>query len=127
MKRYFSFLLLIVFFGAGCDKDDPFPPAPPTADKTPPSVEITTPEDGYSYVQGDIVSIKATADDNVAVKRVDFYRNGIFMFSDPSQPYETQWSTNKITSIGAHIISARAYDQADNEAESAEVSINIYE
>ncbi|MCP4566661.1 MAG: hypothetical protein GY841_03660 [FCB group bacterium] len=127
MKRYTSFLLLIVFFGAGCDKDDPLPPAPPTADETPPTVEITTPMDGYSYTQGDIINIKASADDNVAVVRVIFYRDGIFMFSDPSEPYETEWSTNKITSTGSHIITARAYDQADNEAESAEVSINIYE
>jgi hypothetical protein len=66
------------------------PPPPPPADTTPPTASITSPTGGT--VSG-TVTVAASASDNVAVSRVDFYVNGSLVGSDSAAPYQYAWNT----------------------------------
>jgi peptidoglycan/xylan/chitin deacetylase (PgdA/CDA1 family) len=88
----------------------------------PPSVAVTAPASG-STVAGS-VDVTADASDNVAVDRVDFFRNGILIGTDSSAPYAIAWDTTA-ASNGPHPITATAIDTSLNSTTSAPVSLTV--
>jgi hypothetical protein len=90
-------------------------------DQTAPTVDITTPADG-STVSG-IVTISATAADNVGVTRVDFFANDVLIGTSSAGPnYSVSWDTSALA--GSFTIRARAFDAAGNFADDS-VSVTV--
>lgn len=86
-----------------------------------PTVKIVSPIAG-STVSG-VVTIKATASDDLAVKKVELYVDNVLKKTDAIAPYEYSWDTLAALS-GTHTIKAIAYDAADA-AGSDEISVNV--
>src|SRR5207249_7054147 len=78
-------------------------------DTTPPTVTIT------SVTQKDKshLLVKGTASDDVKVTRVELYVDGSFYAKDGSTPYQFTIDLNRL-SIGAHVLTLKAYDAAGN-------------
>jgi len=91
-------------------------------DQVSPTVAVTAPASGSS-VSG-TVAINASASDDVAVLRVELYRDGgVLLGTDPTSPYSLSWDSTTVTP-GAHTLYAKAYDQ-DNVTTSATVSVTV--
>ena len=97
-------------------------PAQQPADTVAPTVTMTAPSAG-STVSG-IVTLAATASDNVGVDRVDFYVNSLVVGSASRAPYQVSWDSRSSTN-GGIALSARAYDAAGNNQSSATVSVTV--
>ena len=94
----------------------------PPADKTPPTVSITSPTGGG--VVGTI-TVSASASDNVGVNRVELYVNGTLVGIDASAPYQFSWKTTSIANGPAQLKTV-AYDAAGNLAQSPTVSVWVF-
>ncbi len=88
----------------------------------PPVVSIVSPPSGSSAVNGDPLSIKAQATDDVAVASVDFLVNGQVVFTDTSFPYEVDVFVSAASSL---TIGARATDFAGNIGTAVPVLVNV--
>lgn len=91
------------------------------ASNPPPSVSITSPTAGASFITGDIVNITATATDNGSVTGVEFFVDGNLLSTDNTAPYEATYTST----LGNHILTARATDNAGLQATSAAISIVV--
>lgn len=91
-------------------------------DATPPLVSITSPANNTS-ISG-IVNITANATDNVGISKVEFYLDGVLLSTSTSSPYSASWDTNTAT-LGAHTLTAKAYDSSGNSTVSSPVLITI--
>jgi subtilisin family serine protease len=89
-----------------------------TADTTAPTVAIT------SYTSGAkaMLSVSATASDNVGVSGVELYVDGTLVATDTSAPYTFSVNTRKWSS-GTHTLVCKAYDAAGNVGVSSPVTI----
>jgi beta-glucanase (GH16 family) len=83
-----------------------------TTDRTAPSVAITSPQNGATVRRNTNVTVSATASDNVAVSKVEFYAGATLLGTDTAAPYSATWKTG--TRKGFQTISAKAYDPAGN-------------
>jgi archaellum component FlaF (FlaF/FlaG flagellin family) len=97
-------------------------PPPPTPDTTAPSVTLSAPSAG-STLSG-MVTLTATASDNVAVATVGFLIDGAQIGSTTSSPYKLSLDSTSLTN-GAHTISARAVDSSGNAKTSAAVAVTV--
>lgn len=92
---------------------DPPPPPPPSEDFEAPYVEITSPP-MFSYVrQNSLVTIRASAIDNVGVSRVEFYVDLVGKCVDTEAPYTCNWVVPRGRGL-YYLIEAVAYDAAGN-------------
>ncbi|HKY31067.1 MAG TPA: Ig-like domain-containing protein [Candidatus Polarisedimenticolia bacterium] len=92
------------------------------ADRTPPTVSITTPASGIS-VSG-TVTVAATADDDVGVAGVQFKLDGLNLGAEvTAPPFTIQWNTASLS--GARVLTAVARDAAGNVTTSAPVNVNV--
>lgn len=102
------------------------PPLPVTVniDVTPPTVALVSPTAHGRFVTPQTVLLAATANDNVAVSKVEFLLDGNVISTDPIAPFNGTWP---ITSAhnGLHTWAARAYDKAGNTTTSPETSIDV--
>lgn len=80
-------------------------------DNTPPTVQLTAPAAGSSV--SNTVNITATAADDVAVSKVEFYVNNVLAGTDTSSPYSYSWDTLQFVNE-SHLLEVRAYDAAGN-------------
>jgi len=88
-----------------------------------PTVALTSPAAGQSYVQGSAIALAATASDtDGTVSRVEFYADGAKLGEDTSAPYSFSWSG---ATVGSHTLSAVAYDNAGASKTSAGVGITV--
>lgn len=87
-----------------------------TTDTTKPTVTLTSPANGARYAQYSTVPAAATASDNKAVTKVNFYVNGYRKCTDTTAPYTCNFSMLRGTSIS---VKARAYDAAGNYSDSS--------
>ena len=94
------------------------------ADRTAPTVSITSPASGTTYATAQTVTIAATASDNVGVARVEFYRNGALAGTDSAAPYSYAWSISSSLN-GSHSWTARAFDAKGNNSTSSAVSLSV--
>jgi thermitase len=90
------------------------------ADTAPPTITITSPQNG-STVSGN-VSVLVNAADNVGVVRVELYVDGGLTAVSASAPFTTKWNSRRATT-GAHTIQAKAYDAAGNACLSQTVTV----
>jgi len=91
-------------------------------DITPPAVAISSPTVD-STVSG-TVTVTASATDNVGVNKVEFYENGVLRAAVNAAPYSYSWNTLAVTN-GSYSLSARAYDNTGNSAQSTDVSVTV--
>ena len=106
-----------------CDKDDDISTAP-TKDTIPPTVEITSPENG-AIVTG-TVDIDIAVYDNKGVTIVEMIKNGSVSATDETSPFGFTWDTDA-AATGTHYLQARAYDAAGNIGLSNTVAVTIAE
>lgn len=90
-------------------------------DNTKPNISITEPINN-SLLNGTI-NIKATANDVNGISKVEFYVGSSPIGEDDSSPYEISWDSKSV-SDGVHIITAKAYDVANN-TNTASITVNI--
>ena len=78
---------------------------------TPPSVSITSP--AANAVVNGVITISATASSSAGIARVDFYADATLHGTATSAPYSQAWDTTGYAN-GAHTLTAKAYDPANN-------------
>lgn len=87
-----------------------------------PTVSLDSPPNGAT-VSGTVL-VTASAADDVAVTRVEFYLDGALQASDEAAPYA--WSWNTTTTInGNHGLQAHAYDAAGSVGTSDVVAVTV--
>src|SRR5881296_936851 len=91
-------------------------------DKTPPTVAISSPTAGQT-VSG-VVTITASAADNVGVTRIDYLQDGQVLAVLSPAVFTFTWDTTTVTNA-SHSLSARAYDAAGNATTSAAVTVTV--
>jgi beta-glucanase (GH16 family) len=82
------------------------------ADTAAPAVAITAPRTGTTVKRNTSVTLGATATDNVAVTKVEFYNGATLLGTDTAAPYASSWKAG--TKRGFQTITAKAYDPAGN-------------
>ena len=87
-----------------------------------PTVSITAPTSGAT-VSGN-TTVTATASDNVGVTRTELLIDGVSVAQDTSAPYSFTWSTTTTTN-GTHQLIVRAFDAANNSADSGTVQVTV--
>jgi hypothetical protein len=93
-----------------------------TVDVDAPVVTLTAPASG-AIVSG-IVHMTATAGDNVAVTKVEFYDGVVLIGSELDAPYTQSWNADSVAP-GLHTLFARAYDGIGNTTDSAPVLVTV--
>ncbi|MFB9995210.1 carboxypeptidase-like regulatory domain-containing protein [Deinococcus oregonensis] len=96
----------------GCNPTDPVP----AGDTTPPTVTLSA--SLAAVAQGAATTLTATATDDVAVTKVEFYNGATKISEDTTAPYEAV-----VTVAGTTTYTATAYDAAGNTA-SATTTVN---
>ena len=91
-------------------------------DNTAPTTAITSPA-GPSTSAG-IVTIQASATDNVGIKKVEFYMGSTLLGTDTSSPYSFALDTG-LYPAGTYQLTVRAYDTSDNMKASSAVALTI--
>lgn len=91
-------------------------------DLAPPSVSLTSPGPGAT-VQG-TTTVSASASDNSAVAKVEFYRDGALAATATKAPYSWNWDTRS-SSNGSHTVTAKAYDASGNVGVSQSVTVKV--
>ena len=88
-----------------------------------PTVQITGPLGGSTFIEGTTVPIRVQASDDVAVVAVDFLVDGQAVFTDTSEPYQF----NLTAPVGARSVTlgARAIDLGNNVGNATTVQINV--
>lgn len=90
---------------------------------TPPTVDLTAPAAGASYIQGTAINLTADASDvDGTVSRVEFYRDNILIGADSSAPYTFVWNN---AAVGGYAIYAKAVDNggASSWSDSAHIAV----
>ncbi len=87
-----------------------------------PNISITSPVRMSKHVEGDSVSITATATDNGSIKKVDFFANNQLFATDSITPYSVKWKAE----LGQTLIKATATDNK-NAINSDTLSIKVIE
>ena len=89
-------------------------------DTTPPVVSITSPANNATISA--VTTVTANATDDVAVSKVEFYVDGTLKATDTTSPYTYSFDPSAF-SIGAHALTAKAYDAANNSTTSSVVNV----
>ncbi len=95
--------------------------SPPPPDTTPPTTSITNPVSGATL--SGVVSISASAADNVGVTRVDLLIDGAVKGTATASPYTFSWDTSTVS--GNHSLQTVAYDAAGNSSVSATITVSV--
>jgi subtilisin family serine protease len=90
-------------------------------DSVKPSVELTSPAAGATVVGR--LTMSATATDDVAISKVEFFVGGLLVAVDSTAPFQSVWDTTNVGN-GTYTVTARAFDAGCN-SRSASVSILI--
>ena len=89
----------------------------------PPSVAITSPENGTAFVQGEDINITAIASDiDGEVTKVEFYDGGVKIGEDSTFPFQYTWSN---ATLGSRTITAKATDDFGATTLSDPVSVEV--
>jgi hypothetical protein len=94
----------------------------PDTDTTAPVASITSPSNSAT-VSG-IITVSASASDNVGVSKVELYINGTLFASDSSSPFTFTWDTTKYAN-STYTLKAIAYDGSGNVGQSATVTVTV--
>jgi len=89
-----------------------------------PSVSLTSPLSGASFIAPAVISLAATASDtDGTISRVEFYRGTTLIGTDTSSPYSFNWTN---VSQGTYTLTARAYDNRSAQTTSAGVTVVVH-
>jgi hypothetical protein len=92
-------------------------------DTTPPTVTITSPQDGSTVYE--IVTITCMSSDNEGVEKVELWVNGVTTgLTDNSEPYSFDWNTTLLDN-GNYTITIRSYDTSDNTTDSEPIVLSV--
>ncbi len=92
----------------------------------PPTIALSNPTQGASFVSGLPLQIRANAVDDLEVARVDFFVNSQLVGSDEVAPYAYVFETpDNINTEQVLTLSAVAVDSANQEANSNEVEVTL--
>ncbi len=90
-----------------------------------PSVTLTAPASGSSFIAPATIDLIATASDSDgAVTKVEFFNGGAKLSEDIVAPYVFTWSP---VASGTYLLTARATDNAGATAISDSVTVNVFE
>lgn len=94
-----------------------------SVDNAAPVVSLSAPANG-AFVTGTL-AVSAAATDNVAISKVEFYRdNNVLLTTDTSSPYTFNWNSTTVTQ-GAHTLYAIAQDTAGFRTTSVTIAITV--
>jgi subtilisin family serine protease len=91
-------------------------------DSTAPVVSITSPLGGTIVTGNVTLAVKAT--DNIGVVTVQYYSDGVLIGTATAAPFSIKWQT-RYTPVGAHSLTARAFDAAGNAGVSVPVAVTV--
>lgn len=96
-------------------------------DTTPPTVALTSPP-ASAVLSGDVVLAAAASDDRQVVTRVEFLADGALVATattpDATGVFRASWNADS-AALGAHALSAVAYDASGNSATSDAVAVTV--
>jgi len=93
-------------------------------DTTPPTVSITSPQDGLIVSKTVTITCESTDDDGV--DRVELWINGdSTSISDNTEPYTLDWNTTDYDD-GVYSIRVRSYDNSGNTSDSNPISLKVF-
>ncbi len=95
----------------------------PGPDTIPPVVAITSPSSGQTL--SSVVTLAASATDNIGVTKVNFYKNNTLIDTDTTAPWAITWNTTTVSN-GAYSLTAKAYDAAGNIGNASAVSATVH-
>lgn len=95
----------------------------PGGDVIAPQVTIGSPSAGATVFG--IITVSASALDNVGVVKAELYINDIFQGSDTSSPYSFIWNTAPMSN-GSYALMVKAYDAAGNIGASSVVTVTVF-
>jgi len=95
-----------------------------STDTQPPTVSLTGPASGSTFLTAQSVHVAAAASDNVGVTRVEFFDNGVYQGTEDTAPFGYTWSVISALN-GSHRWTARAYDAAGNSTLSSPVDVTV--
>ena len=104
------------------DRDDLVFAVGQEVDQTPPTVSISSPANNAPV--GGTVTVKAAADDDFNVTRVEFFDGQTLLGTDFTKPFSVDWYVGNLGD-STHTLSAKAYDAAGHVTTSAPVSVII--
>ena len=114
MKKYLLIVLLVFFWSCEETNDE---------DTTPPTVTITSPQDG-STVSGSI-TITCISTDNKGVEKVELWVNGVTTnITDYTEPYSLEWNTTLVNN-GNYTITIRSHDLSGNKTDSESIIFTV--
>jgi RHS repeat-associated protein len=112
----FAFVALVAFVA-------PVAWAGKPAANPPPTVAITSPASGATFVApANIVLTAAASDSNGTVSKVEFYRGKTLIGTATAAPYSVTWAN---VAAGSYTVTAKATDNGGASATSAGVSITV--
>ena len=92
-------------------------------DNSLPTVSITSPDDGDTFVSGGTIDISATASDfDGTISKVEFFNGSTKLGEDTSQPYVFSWNN---PAVGTYSITAKATDNDGDTATTTPISVTI--
>ena len=94
----------------------------PPPDTSPPTVSVTAPANGQTI--SDVVTVSASASDNVGVTKVEFYVDNILKSTAAASPFSFNLDTKTLANA-AHSLTAKAYDAANNLGLSPAISVTV--
>jgi len=91
----------------------------------PPAITIVNPLEGQTFLQNELISIAANADDlDGSVTKVEFFIDNNYLLTDYSEPYTINWTTAQ---TGIYSLSAKATDNEGNVTASIPINIEVIE
>jgi hypothetical protein len=92
-------------------------------DTTPPTVTITSPQNGTTVYE--IATITCMSSDNEGVEKVELWVNGVSTgVTDNSEPYSFDWNTTTLED-GNYTIIIRSYDISENTTDSEPITLTV--
>jgi RHS repeat-associated protein len=92
------------------------------AANTAPTVSLTSPEGGSTFVAPASITVSADVNDNGSVDKVEFYAGTTLIGNDSTSPYSIIWSN---VLAGSYALTAKATDNLGESATSAGVNITV--
>jgi hypothetical protein len=90
----------------------------------PPIVNITSPLNDATFIEGNTISISAAATDNTGIAIVEFLVNGTVIATDSASPYQTNYALPN-GQIGSVTLGARATDTKGKIGVATDVVVNV--
>jgi len=97
----------------------------PNASNPAPTITLTRPVNGATYVSPAVLPLRATAaDSNGTVNRVEYYVNGYWLATSTTAPYGFDWSG---VAAGTYNLSATVWDNQGKSTTSATAVVTVHD